>query len=43
MRIFLAGGLLGVPDWRTNFIKKFEDDDVLIYNPRRENFKTEES
>lgn len=43
--IFLAGGITNCPDWQSEIIKRLEHlftleqaEDVVIFNPRRENF-----
>jgi hypothetical protein len=43
--VFLAGGITNCPDWQSNIIKELEErfdssiyDDLVIFNPRRENF-----
>ena len=36
--IFLAGGITNCKDWQKIVIEKMEDYDVVLYNPRRENF-----
>lgn len=36
--VFLAGGITGCPDWQTELVKLLGDADIIIVNPRRENF-----
>ena len=37
--LFLAGGITNCPDWQQDLIKLLKDqDDLVIYNPRRKNF-----
>lgn len=48
IKVFLAGGISGCPDWQSEVIKRlkcefiggweFGDPGIVIYNPRRENF-----
>lgn len=33
--LFLAGGITGCGDWQSDLIKKIEDEDITILNPRR--------
>lgn len=38
-RLFLAGGITNCPDWQSKLIGLLEhEQDLIIYNPRRENF-----
>lgn len=38
-KLFLAGGITNCPDWQSKMIDKLKDnDDLIIYNPRRKNF-----
>ena len=44
VKVFLAGGITGCKNWQKTVIDILEKDlpdDVLIYNPRREEFDTE--
>jgi hypothetical protein len=44
VKVFLAGGITGCENWQKTVIDILEKDlpdDVLIYNPRREEFDTE--
>jgi len=36
--IFLAGGITGCPDWQQEIVKRLEDTDLVLLNPRRTNF-----
>jgi len=36
--IFLAGGITGCSDWQKEMVKNLGDLDIIVYNPRRENF-----
>lgn len=36
--VFLAGGISSCPDWQKDVIESLSNDDIIIYNPRRENF-----
>ena len=37
--LFLAGGITNCPDWQQDLIELLKDqDDLVIYNPRRKNF-----
>jgi hypothetical protein len=36
--IFLAGGITGCGPWAAELTDKIKDLDIVIYNPRRENF-----
>lgn len=36
--VFLAGGITGCPDWQQEVVAGIGDLDIVIYNPRRENF-----
>lgn len=38
IKVFLAGGITGCPDWQPEVIKALEDQDILVMNPRREGF-----
>ena len=38
--LFLAGGISGCPDWQSEMVKLLEDTDLIIYNPRRDDFDT---
>lgn len=40
IKIFLAGGISGCPDWQKEFIEKTQDleDNIVLFNPRRESF-----
>jgi len=41
--IFLAGGITNCPNWQKELIKLLEDTELVIYNPRRENFPIHDS
>ena len=36
--IFLAGSITGAEDWQSEVIEALKDFDILVFNPRRENF-----
>lgn len=36
--IFLAGGITNCPDWQKEMVELLKDLDIVIYNPRREDF-----
>lgn len=36
--IFLAGGITNCPDWQKEMVELLKDLDIVIFNPRRENF-----
>ena len=36
--LFIGGGITNCPDWQKEIIKYFEDTDLCLFNPRRENF-----
>lgn len=36
--IFLAGGITGCQDWQKKLAGDLEDLDIVVFNPRRENF-----
>ena len=38
MKVFLAGGITGCPDWQSDVVRYLEDVDVTVFNPRREDF-----
>ena len=38
IRIFLAGGITGCPNWQLALTVKLEKMDITLYNPRRANF-----
>lgn len=37
-RIFLAGGITGCPDWQSEFIRRFGNAPLTMFNPRRPNW-----
>lgn len=37
--LFIAGGITGTSDWQTELLKLLEKQEVLVYNPRRDNYK----
>lgn len=37
-KVFLAGGITNCPDWQKEMIKLLSDQNIVTYNPRRENF-----
>jgi hypothetical protein len=36
--IFLAGGITNCPNWQKDMVELLKDLDIVIFNPRRENF-----
>lgn len=36
--IFLAGGIIGCGDWQTEMIDRLSDTNLVVLNPRRNNF-----
>lgn len=43
-RLFLAGGITGTQNWQKHVVEGLEDiEDLVIFNPRRENFPIEDS
>lgn len=40
--LFLAGGITDCPDWQKEMTKKLNNTDIIILNPRRENFDINE-
>ena len=36
--LFLAGGITNCPDWQRELVNKLNDINLIIFNPRRENF-----
>ena len=36
--VFLAGGIQNCPHWQRKALELMKDDDVIIYNPRRDDF-----
>ena len=36
--LFLAGGITGCDDWQKQMVENLSREEVIIYNPRRENF-----
>jgi hypothetical protein len=36
--IFLAGGISNCPDWQSELVKYLENEDILLFNPRRKIF-----
>lgn len=36
--IFLAGGITNCPDWQQEMVQLLKDTDLILLNPRRENF-----
>ena len=36
--IFLGGGITGCPDWQTQMVKLLNDEQGMLFNPRRANF-----
>ena len=40
--LFLAGGITSCPNWQKDMVELLKDLDIVIYNPRRENFPIED-
>ena len=36
--IFLAGGIMGCPDWHREAMQALETTELVVFNPRRRNF-----
>lgn len=36
--LFLAGGITGCPDWQSHMVSLLRDEDLTIFNPRRDHF-----
>lgn len=36
--LFLAGGITNCPNWQKELVELLKDTDLIIFNPRRENF-----
>ncbi len=36
--IFLAGGIIGCGDWQTEMVDRLSDTNLIVLNPRRNNF-----
>ena len=41
--LFLAGGITNCPIWQPDLVKLLEDTDLIILNPRRKHFPTDNS
>lgn len=41
--VFLAGGIIGCPDWQSEIVRLLKDEDITILNPRRKVFPTDSS
>lgn len=37
-KVFLAGGITGCPDWQQELTKSLSDTDLVLFNPRRQDF-----
>ena len=37
--IFLAGGISGCPDWQVEMVAKLSNTPLVLFNPRRKDFK----
>jgi len=42
LSVFLAGGITNCPNWQKEMVELLKDLDIVIYNPRRENFPIED-
>lgn len=40
-RIFLAGGISGTPNWQREMANELSPLDIIVYNPRRENYPSD--
>lgn len=38
LSVFLAGGITNCPNWQKEVIEGLKDTDIVVFNPRRENF-----
>lgn len=38
VKVFLAGGITNCPDWQKDVINALKDVDVILFNPRRDQF-----
>jgi len=38
VKLFLAGGITNCPDWQQDMVEKLRDTELVILNPRREDF-----
>ena len=36
--LFIAGGISGCSDWQNEFVSMFWDKDIVLINPRRDNY-----
>jgi hypothetical protein len=45
LKVFLAGGITGTPDWQTEIMNtlKIMPDNLVLFNPRRKNFPIHDS
>jgi nucleoside 2-deoxyribosyltransferase-like protein len=41
--IFLAGGIIGCGDWQTEMADRLSDTDLVVLNPKRNNFPSPEA
>lgn len=39
-RLFLAGGISGCQDWQKDMVNSLKDENLVLINPRRKNFNT---
>jgi len=37
--LFIAGGITGCSDWQKQFVKNLKNEKIVLYNPRRKNFR----
>lgn len=37
-RVFLAGGITGCPNWQAEIVEKLKFHDIVLVNPRRDDF-----
>jgi hypothetical protein len=42
LSIFLAGGIIGCPDWQTEMVDRLSDTKLAVVNPRRKVFPNQE-
>jgi hypothetical protein len=40
--VFLGGGITDCPDWQSKVVDGLRDLNIILYNPRRENFPIED-
>lgn len=43
LSVFLAGGITDCPNWQSSVLEGLKDTDLLVYNPRRDEFPVGDS